>query len=104
MTGVNLDHQPLNKEKSVHSFNTSVPLFLFIVFLYLGLSLAMGARKVYFDPLTTQPDDPEGTPKPGPEAVKAGAEPWKVGEKGGTAAGAKAAPPKPAAEEDQPQS
>jgi len=82
----------------VHAFNTPVLLFIVIVLSYLALSLFMGGQKVYFEPLTTQPEDPEGTPKPAPEAIAAGAEPWKVGEKGGTAGGAKTAAAKPPAE------
>jgi len=46
----------------VHAFNTPVILFIVIVLGYLGLSLALGARKVYFEPLTTKPEDPEGAP------------------------------------------
>jgi hypothetical protein len=85
----------------VHAFNTPVLLFIVIVLSYLGLSLWMlGGQKVYFEPLTTQPEDPEGTPQPAPEAVAAGAEPWKVGEKGGTTSSAKPAAAKPAAEEE----
>jgi len=52
----------------------------------------MGGRKVYFDPLTTQADDPEGAPTSPPEAIATGAEPWKVGEKGGTTPSAKPTP------------
>ena len=78
----------------MHAFNTPVPLFIAIVLGYLAISLfLMGGSKVYFNPLTVQPDDPEGVPTASSEAEKisAGAEPWKVGEKGGTAASAKPA-------------
>jgi hypothetical protein len=80
----------------VHAFNTPVPLFLAIVLGYLAFSLfLMGGSKVYFTPLTLQPDDPEGIPTTAsePETIATGAEPWKVGEKGGTAASAKPATP-----------
>jgi hypothetical protein len=82
----------------VHAFNTPVLLFIVIVLGYLAFSLALGAQKVYFEPLTNQPEDPEGAPKPAPEAVATGAEPWKVGEKGGTASGAKMPALKPSDE------
>jgi hypothetical protein len=84
----------------VHAFNTPVILFIVIVLSYLVLSLLMGGQKIYFEPLTTQPEDPEGAPKPAPEAIASGAEPWKVGEKGGTAGGAKPTAPTPAKEDE----
>jgi hypothetical protein len=44
----------------MHAFNTPVILFIAIVVGYLAISLTLGARKVYFEPLTTKPEDPEG--------------------------------------------
>lgn len=83
----------------MHAFNTPVILFIVIVLSYLVLTLLMGGQKVFFEPLSAQPEDPEVAPKAAPEAVAAGAEPWKVGEKGGTAGGAKPAASKPAEDE-----
>lgn len=65
------------------SFQTTVPLFLLIVFGYIALVLFLGGKKAYFDPWQSPPDDPEKT-DPSEAAkdatLKPGASPWKVGE------------------------
>jgi hypothetical protein len=54
-------------------------VFVAIPIVYLIISLMMGGKKVYFDPYTEVPEDPEGS-KPG-AATTPGAEPWRVGDK-----------------------
>ncbi len=65
-------------------------VFIGILLVYLAISLALGAKKVYFEPFTEAPDDPEADTKKATVAV--GAEPWKVGEKGGAQPSAPAEP------------
>ncbi|PWT96478.1 MAG: hypothetical protein C5B53_09610 [Candidatus Melainabacteria bacterium] len=60
-------------------FQTTVPIFLLIVFGYTALVLFLGGKKAYFEPWQSPPDDPEK--KHSEEAtLKPGASPWKVGE------------------------
>jgi hypothetical protein len=47
----------------VHAYNTPVYVLVLILVGYIGLSLALGGRKVYFEPLTEKPEDPEGMDK-----------------------------------------
>ena len=61
------------------NFQTTVPIFLLIVFGYIALVLFLGGKKAYFDPWQSPPDDPEKK-DPKDATLKPGASPWKVGD------------------------
>jgi hypothetical protein len=44
----------------VNNFHTTVGVFIAILLGYLVLTLALGAKRVYFDPFTEKPDQPGG--------------------------------------------
>ncbi len=41
----------------MHNFHTTIGVFVAILLAYLGLTLVMGAKSVYFDPFVEKPDD-----------------------------------------------
>jgi len=73
-----------------HQINYPPIIFIALLLVYLAISLMLGAKKVYFEPFTEEPADPEADTEKASVAV--GAEPWKVGEKGGTKPSAPAQP------------